>query len=725
MFISDLHLPILFENHIAWLIVAVVVLAALFVAGVGRGELQFRGSLLVTILLECVYAIPAGARDFGRLSWRRLWAISSVCFQESIRRRVLWITPLAILGVIVSVQLLQPIDEQDAVRQTVKYALFATGTLIVLATIILACTNLPKEIDNRVIYTVVTKPTTRLEIILGKIVGFARVSGTLLVIMGVFTLAYAGLRATHLRSRAKARLQELSLSDATRPTLQHYVDDGLLQAKTYVRPADYQEFAQIPKSDDKIRWMNGNEEQAYIVGFDLPPELFPPPDDNGEQHNGGLVVLGAIPYAFYEGHQDWHPTPFPGPLPDPHEFKGFSLKESSTPLVTIEVLGPERFNLVPPTEMPNGGSAYITGRPVAGHYVELTRIPERSLDRLYPRDPDKRRIYIHVTGVGRLRYGATRDSIRLASPLLQAMGKSPIIEPLKDQSGQSAWPVFRGRETIGGQQLRGGADLDKVGVGVLSFRGADVPTAGPTPMELRVTIEGSGDDVSGRENLTSAVVQVHNLATGKTTDPIEFPIESNRPAFFNVPADATAGGNFDVYLRCIGPGHYLVLRTAATNPSLQAVAGQEPFVWNLLKSLAVMWLMSLLVVIVSVFCSTFVSWPIAVVLTMVILIGHWGAVQIGDSNAPGLGAQMAKDLGLQDPAKMKVFGSAVDSLSKLLNTISKWLPDISQFAATEDIERGMSLAPHVLKESIKVILMFGVPLTVWAYVFLKRKEVAP
>src|SRR5207244_13489152 len=59
-------------------------------------------------------------------------------------------------------QLQQPLDEQDAIFQTIKFCLFATGLLLSVTAIILACTNLPREIDNRVIYTIVTKPATRL-----------------------------------------------------------------------------------------------------------------------------------------------------------------------------------------------------------------------------------------------------------------------------------------------------------------------------------------------------------------------------------------------------------------------------------------------------------------------------------------------------------------------------------------------------------------------------------
>src|SRR2546423_1847141 len=80
----------------------------------------------------------------ARGGWKRIWAISGVCFDESIRRRVLWITPLAILGILIVSQLQHPLDEQDAIRQTIKICLFTTGMLVVVTTIILACTNLPR-----------------------------------------------------------------------------------------------------------------------------------------------------------------------------------------------------------------------------------------------------------------------------------------------------------------------------------------------------------------------------------------------------------------------------------------------------------------------------------------------------------------------------------------------------------------------------------------------------
>src|SRR5205823_5288348 len=211
---------------------------------------------VIAVLGIAVY----GFKDLIRLSVGRVWAISGVCFAESVRRKIWLITPLAIIGVIVVSQLQRPLDERDAIRQTIKFCLFATGLLVTITAIILACTNLPREIDNRVIYTIVTKPTTRLEIVLVKILGFARVSATILLIMGLFTWAYLHVRAWNME-RAIAQRLEMEDSPASRTTLAYYRQAGLLSAKKYARPIEMQMYSKPPTAEDPRGWVFGKSEQ--------------------------------------------------------------------------------------------------------------------------------------------------------------------------------------------------------------------------------------------------------------------------------------------------------------------------------------------------------------------------------------------------------------------------------------------------------------------------------
>src|SRR3954466_16037597 len=89
------------------------------------------------IVIGC---LAIGWRDVMRFRLRRVLAIGGIVITESIRRRVLWITPLAILGVIAVSQLSHPPNELDAIRQTIKYCLFASGLIVIVAILILACT---------------------------------------------------------------------------------------------------------------------------------------------------------------------------------------------------------------------------------------------------------------------------------------------------------------------------------------------------------------------------------------------------------------------------------------------------------------------------------------------------------------------------------------------------------------------------------------------------------
>jgi hypothetical protein len=198
--------------------------------------------------------------------------------------------------------------------------------------------------------------------------------------------------------------------------------------------------------------------------------------------------------------------------------------------------------------------------------------------------------------------------------------------------------------------------------------------------------------------------------------------ESNRTVFFNLPAATMAGGSFELLINTLTKGHYAGLQPS----SLFLVSSQQSFALNLAKSLLIIWLMTILVTVVSIFCSTFLSWPIAVVLTIIILLGHWGVMQLGDATQPGVGNQIVQEM-FRDTsaAKAKAVSATVERLSSFLNATAAVLPDISRFSAIEDIERGITIPRAKVAEALLVAFGFGIPLIVLAYVFLKNKEVAP
>jgi ABC-type transport system involved in multi-copper enzyme maturation permease subunit len=712
-----------------------IVLASLFLASLPpwvNEEPQWIVAGAVVLLGLLVY----GFKDVIHFSAKRVWAISGVCFAESIRRRVLWIIPLAILGVIIVAQLQHPADEQDAIRETTKFCLFATGLVVTITAIILACTNLPKEIDNRVIYTIVTKPTTRLEIVLGKIVGFARVSATILLIMGIFTMGYMQLRSLSLEAAIDQRLKDGSADIPTTAMLTHYKEAGLLNARTYARAGKMEILARPARPGDQLKWMYGGEGN-FIVPFQLTAaDLIPANDPNQDPGSAGLAIVA---------HVGFQPSDFGPPLPKPaapasepalpntiaapNAPKASASSQTPTvkPTISISILDQNQNNLIDSRSI-NGGKPIELTDPT-GHALIIAMVTKLDAGALLKSNP----VFVQIRGdTAKFEYSVGPEPVVMAVPLLNPDpngaplldNRAHVIVPLPGAADPShpAPPLLRTNVGLYGEQIRGGKE--KIPVAVYQFRHVQTTPdrAGNIPFELRVGIErGTSQSERDLATVVQATIVNHSPSGEKEYPPVNVSPEINRTAFFTVPANEVDGGDFDVDLRCVTDGQFVGLKEV----SLNLVVAEHSFALNLAKSLFVLWMMSVLVVIVSIFSSTFLSWPIAIVLTVLILLGHWGVSELGDSTAPGIGNLVATDMGLRDPSKMHVVSDSVEALAKMLNVLTKVLPDITQFSALEDIEQGISLPLSRLSDGLAVIGGFGVPLTVMAYIFLRNKEVAP
>jgi hypothetical protein len=635
------------------------------------------------------------------------------------------------------------VDAQDTIRQATKYCLFASGIVVVVATLILACTSLPKEIDNRVIYTIVTKPATRLEIVLGKTVGFARTSMVILLIMGVFSYAYLRFNAGQLRETAAARLKSLPASDPSRDTLQHYVDEGLLQSRTYARPTGLAMFAKLPEPSDKYWWLFGNGEQNALYPFDLPAEVFAHPESTFLMFNLHVATKQPRPLNRREMDMDQ-----PDPTATTRPTTRGSQRYPSRPRITAWLLNKEGFTVLSTNQLmdvmhqsdvtskdPNvfKDTASVLLENVAGSPGEQTAIiavpPQGVQGRLreLPEGPGgKRRVYLIVTGLTPATlFGFTNDSVTLTSEVVTPAGERISLNiPRATENGRELPPTFRGRlSTTHHQQLRGDADPKEAPVAIFQFRGGaggNLKAADETvPFEFRTKIERSGAEVSEDENVTNVEMVIRNHKTKYVSPPIMITPDTDRPTFFRAPSAAVAGGDFDVQVRSRTEGHYVGLR----NGSIAVVASNQTFAANLFKSLFILWLLSVLVVVISIFCSTFVSWPIAVVLTLVLLLGRWCVVQLGEpSSAQQIWQEFFPKAG---SVETRVFTDTYGALNAMLRFVAGLLPDLDQFRVTEDIERGVTIPYKSLLDPLRVLVTFGGPVLLLAYLFLRRKEVAP
>lgn len=668
--------------------------------------LKANTALQAALVIVLVGLFGIGLRDLLRLKPRRVAAIASVCFRQSIRRRVLWITPLVILGVFIVSQFQKALDPQDAIRQTAVYCLFATGLLVTLVSLMIASTNLPQEIESRVIYTVATKPITRLEIILGKVAGFAAVSFWILVIMGIFTASYLYYLDWRVRGTIAAQFEAGQVDSASRPTLEFYRDYGTLHAREAAVPARLAIYARMPQTPGD-HWIGGEGEGEIHARFLFDTSVIPPigtpvtlPDMSQVPWSGDMLLVITVAAS----------KATPAPADEAQPATAPSTQPASAPSVAVELLNPIREAVVTAADLGGGVRwEFDPAKPVSVHQAMIPITAEQFQKWLQWRSLARPNLYVSVVGRN-ADYHYSANDIAIVGPGFRF-----------DMRGID----FTGRTGMFGQQIRGRRDGNGA-VGVFYFRDVKLASGRDTyQFEFRTGVEADRADWSPiEESFTHVRVDFRNQKTGQFVPGVEVRPENNRPSYIQVPAAAVEGGNFDAIVRIVSPG-WLGLRPPP-NASLRMVVDNQIFAWNLAKSLSILWLMSVLVIIVSVFCSTFLSWPIAIVLSLVILTGRWGAMQLGDLAQPGLGRQVVTDMfGKSDAATARAVSESVDLLVAMLNKVSEVLPDISRYAALQDLQSGVAISWQTFAGALWVTLLFGVPLVVLAYVFLRFKEVAP
>lgn len=130
------------------------------------------------------------ARGFGEFlapSPRRVMAIASLTFKESIRKKALLVfVVFAVLFMFGSWFLEgEEIRPDMQVRNYVAFVFISINWLVLPVILLLSCWGLPEDIRVRSLHTVVTKPVRRNEVVLGRMVGFIGVGTLILTVMSV------------------------------------------------------------------------------------------------------------------------------------------------------------------------------------------------------------------------------------------------------------------------------------------------------------------------------------------------------------------------------------------------------------------------------------------------------------------------------------------------------------------------------------------------------------
>lgn len=142
-------------------------------------------------------------------SLRRISAIARTTFIEMARLRVFYVLALFALVLILSSSFLARISFQQELQVTKDIALGAVNFFLSLLAIVATAQLLPRDIEDRVIYSVLAKPVARFEYILGKFLGVLGLLVLSVVAMGLLCIA-----VIHLREQSALRETATQFSPA-------------------------------------------------------------------------------------------------------------------------------------------------------------------------------------------------------------------------------------------------------------------------------------------------------------------------------------------------------------------------------------------------------------------------------------------------------------------------------------------------------------------------------
>jgi hypothetical protein len=149
-------------------------------------------------------------------SLRRIWAIASTTLLELTRLRVFYVLILFALVLIVSSTFLARISFQQELQVTKDISLGAINLFLGLLAIVATAQLLPRDMEDRVIYSVLAKPVSRFDYIIGKFLGVIALLIISLVAMSLLCFVVLHFRAESALREANQQLAPQQLSSTVR-----------------------------------------------------------------------------------------------------------------------------------------------------------------------------------------------------------------------------------------------------------------------------------------------------------------------------------------------------------------------------------------------------------------------------------------------------------------------------------------------------------------------------
>jgi hypothetical protein len=194
----------------------------------------------------------------------------------------------------------------------------------------------------------------------------------------------------------------------------------------------------------------------------------------------------------------------------------------------------------------------------------------------------------------------------------------------------------------------------------------------------------------------------------------------------------TDDGRLEIWLQCAQPAQYFGM----AQPDLYVRARDASFAWNFAKCYLGIWMQMELLLAFGVALSTFLSGPVAMVVTLGVLLGGLCSPylhEVAGEKIPGGGpAESFIRLLTQDnvvsplePGLRTTFAKMFDKVAEqAVAVLATMLPDFNRFDYSEYLASGFDVDWGVVLVGIFTAVGFFLPVSVAGYFLFKTREVA-
>ena len=632
-------------------------------------------------------------RDVGRLrtGLSRAWGVARVTLSELWFGRA-WAIPLIWLAVCLVIgPLIRPYSVSSRVAVDLMVLLRSQTLLVLVYLGVMACMALPRERQRRTIITTGSKPITRLELLLGKIMGLSAAGFMLLLVMGAASWAIMNVEDLQIRHEAVVlySMEKKQYDQAIRHippqkgilyTAQH----GAIEAQNYftgtMRIAGLIDYSTTPPT----RFLKGGNNETLYFEFPSLPAL--------PGHQPAFVFYFHTIQAYpNNGLPRLHVTLEQRYNTRVTEEKSLTLSPQGAAIWFPK--NPENFFAY---EDPQTGQIFDPG-PVV---IKLTS----------PNLGD----YLQI-----LPGTSNQNTSCLAINLDPSRAKGGYMLPKPD-------PVITGFMADGKDEIVGpSVRHPRLRREVASFEFNHLPInqiplndKGEFIVHLLLGVEKQVNEALPAE----ALIRAYNVDNPHDVVNRVLRINEKHVSIMHLPSRLLTGGSLVIDVRSKNPGHWIKL----TQDSVQIVQPSSPFIVNLAKSELVIFCEVVLLVVIGVVSGTRLGWPVAMLTTLTCYIlgnlFHF-VTQLAQSGGLEITSYYT-DMRLKGVWYYEIGSFLTAMLVRVLNMLVHLMPDFRRFDPLTFIKISRNMPWQILVADIGWTLACVLPAIAIGYLLLRKQELA-